>query len=146
MADTSRAAQLADPRRRPARPLVTGPRGPERPRGNHRASAGQSVAARRSRSARPGGSPRLAPSPRLADAAASAAASWGASAGPWRPLAKRYSEECLSVPVMRQVWEIMSTFPLFPSRLVPLRELWGSVAFQNFTGQCLKVNSRKKSS
>nr|XP_035956124.1 translation initiation factor IF-2-like [Halichoerus grypus] len=61
MADASRAAQLGDPRRRPARPLVTGPRGPERPRGNHRASAGQSVASRRSRSARPGAARALPP-------------------------------------------------------------------------------------
>ncbi|XP_041588428.1 translation initiation factor IF-2-like [Vulpes lagopus] len=86
MAAASRAAQLGDPRRRPARPLVTGPRGPERPRGNHRAGAGQSVAAGRSRSAplhsaRPGGSPRLAGT----GASAAAAAAWGARARPGRP-------------------------------------------------------------
>ncbi|XP_023373732.1 protein PRRC2A-like [Otolemur garnettii] len=68
MADTNRAAQLRDPRRRPARPLATGPRGPRLPGGNHRTRSGLSVAAQRPGSARlgsadPGGPPARCPPP-----------------------------------------------------------------------------------
>lgn len=64
MADASRAAQLGDPRRRPARPLASGPRGSGPSRGTierARARAGQSVAAGRPGSALPTPTPARSP-------------------------------------------------------------------------------------
>ncbi|XP_068407849.1 serine/arginine repetitive matrix protein 1-like [Eschrichtius robustus] len=79
MADTSRTAQLGDPRRPPARPLATGPRRPGPPRGT--------IERARARASPPGGPGHLGsrgvpcPSPAphlLAAAGASAAASCSA--------------------------------------------------------------------
>lgn len=59
MADASRAAQLGDPRRRPARPLASGPRGPGPPRG----TIERARARGRARASPPGGRAQLYPPP-----------------------------------------------------------------------------------
>lgn len=94
MAETSRAAQLGDRRRQPARPLATGPRGP--------AAARKPSSERRPERRRPeapllwpGAAGSSAPSPLPADAGASAAAGSSVLGGHCRALREENNQTIL---------------------------------------------------
>lgn len=126
MADTSRAAQLGDPRLLPARPLATGPRRPGPPRGT--------IERARARASPPGGpahfgsrGPCPSPAPHLlAAAGASAAASWSALGA----TAKHCSKKIPNVPPASLGNIHVSVVSMW---LGPFTR--GLVAFQNFTGR-----------